>query len=714
MNYNSILTGSNNTISPQNGKYNLILTGAQNFITSGGSEDSASSNNLIGAGSNCGITGSYNVITGGLNNNISNSSPGSNNYHFIGAGANNRIISTTNTSNNIFIGAGSNNVSSALNSAIVGGESNSVSTIDSFIGGGSNNLISTNATYSVIVGGRGNTAIGGANVFIGGGQSNSISNQYSTIVGGQVNTIETSYGFIGGGQSNSITSSGLAGTDYSVITGGQNNTITNANNLNNNHNFIGGGFSNQIGSGGQPNNQNSNNVIVGGANNGIGALTNSAQNYYNFIGGGQSNVIQQNYQAWSVINGGFGNSIIGGGGPENVYSVINGGVSNIITNVNTCVISGGAQNSINSGASGCFIGGGLSNNISNNVLYSTIPGGIGLILSQSNSCAVGAYNFNGTFNTSGYGFTGSGVLSTISVNSDRVFMVGNGTATASRSNAFSVTRDGYAIARTGFIVNATADFGEYLESNYILNGAPSKIPVGTTLVVDNTGKVMPSDTPGLETKEVIGAISTTACLAANCALEEWSGKYLKQNGIPLYDEVQEYVQELQYTQISDGVKTPIYDTFNIIDLSGEVAGTRKIHRSLQVPEYEKEYIFTDISETFVEEEIDYVNNEIKLVEKVRVRKEPVYQTFQIVDESGNLIETQTEHQSIPIKPKKKYVQKLNPNYDPTLAYIPRPDRPEWNLVGLVGQVIIKDGQRTNPNWCKIKQLENNYSLWLIK
>ena len=34
------------------------------------------------------------------------------------------------------------------------------------------------------------------------------------------------------------------------------------------------------------------------------------------------------------------------------------------------------------------------------------------------------------------------------------------------------------------------------------------------------------------------------------------------------------------------------------------------------------------------------------------------------------------------------VPKENPNYDPTLEYIPRDERIEWHIVGLIGQIHV--------------------------
>lgn len=57
---------------------------------------------------------------------------------------------------------------------------------------------------------------------------------------------------------------------------------------------------------------------------------------------------------------------------------------------------------------------------------------------------------------------------------------------------------------------------------------------------------------------------------------------------------------------------------------------------------------------------------------------------------------------------------INPEWNENQTYIPRKDRPEWNDVGLVGQLPILKGQPINPNWVKMKSLGENYDQWLIK
>jgi hypothetical protein len=65
------------------------------------------------------------------------------------------------------------------------------------------------------------------------------------------------------------------------------------------------------------------------------------------------------------------------------------------------------------------------------------------------------------------------------------------------------------------------------------------------------------------------------------------------------------------------------------------------------------------------------------------------------------------------------VRKLNPAYtgptdvvDPD--YVPRQDRDEWNLIGLLGQVQIKTGEATNPRWRKMKDVSASVELWFVR
>jgi hypothetical protein len=49
--------------------------------------------------------------------------------------------------------------------------------------------------------------------------------------------------------------------------------------------------------------------------------------------------------------------------------------------------------------------------------------------------------------------------------------------------------------------------------------------------------------------------------------------------------------------------------------------------------------------------------------------------------------------------------KRNPDYDPALPYVPRSLRPEWALVGLLGQIPALPGQPMGDRWLKMAETD---------
>ena len=64
--------------------------------------------------------------------------------------------------------------------------------------------------------------------------------------------------------------------------------------------------------------------------------------------------------------------------------------------------------------------------------------------------------------------------------------------------------------------------------------------------------------------------------------------------------------------------------------------------------------------------------------------------------------------------KTKKRPKINPEYDEIKKYIPREKRPEWNCVGLLGQIPLRKGQPVAPTWVKMKDISGDVELWLVK
>ena len=59
-------------------------------------------------------------------------------------------------------------------------------------------------------------------------------------------------------------------------------------------------------------------------------------------------------------------------------------------------------------------------------------------------------------------------------------------------------------------------------------------------------------------------------------------------------------------------------------------------------------------------------------------------------------------------------KKLNPDFDDSVEYIPREDRDEWHIVGLLGQIPMTKGQPVADNWIKMKDVSDTVEMWFVK
>lgn len=57
---------------------------------------------------------------------------------------------------------------------------------------------------------------------------------------------------------------------------------------------------------------------------------------------------------------------------------------------------------------------------------------------------------------------------------------------------------------------------------------------------------------------------------------------------------------------------------------------------------------------------------------------------------------------------------LNPDYVPSATYVPRAERPEWAIVGMVGKLRLRIGQPTGARWVRMRQVTDEVEEWLIR
>jgi len=106
---------------------------------------------------------------------------------------------------------------------------------------------------------------------------------------------------------------------------------------------------------------------------------------------------------------------------------------------------------------------------------------------------------------------------------------------------------------------------------------------------------------------------------------------------------------------------------------------------------------------------------------------PIYEDIQFVtwtevDENGNQTDKVYRTNLIPpgeaVPEDGEYftqrIQRPNPDYDPNEPFVPKEERPECYVVGLLGKVPITKGQLVADNWIKVREVSDTVELWLLR
>jgi hypothetical protein len=57
---------------------------------------------------------------------------------------------------------------------------------------------------------------------------------------------------------------------------------------------------------------------------------------------------------------------------------------------------------------------------------------------------------------------------------------------------------------------------------------------------------------------------------------------------------------------------------------------------------------------------------------------------------------------------------LDPRFDPARDYVPRRDRPEWDVVSFRGQERVRKGERVGARWIRMGDVSEAAELWLVR
>jgi len=279
--------------------------------------------------------------------------------------------------------------------------------------------------------------------------------------------------------------------------------------------------------------------------------------------------------------------------------------------------------------------------------------------------------------------------------------------------------DGVATFDSGDFSGAP-DYAEYFESK---DG--NAIAVGTTVKLDGDKVVACSegDTPiGVVRPDGVG----TSAYKAGAQNLRWHGKYL-------YDDFNE-LQHEDYTikQWSEEITFDEYVARGKDETGGSMGGhvkDEKVEGSKAIEAVEAVEAVESQDATYYEEgdelpegkEVGDVKTEavqgVEAVEAVEgvdevpdtYRRRHSYHSDRIPD--GITVPDDAETPTVHHKRKK-----LNPDYDASKHddYKSRPDRDEWNLIGLLGQIPITKGQPLADNWIKMKDVSDTVEMYFVK
>ena len=262
-------------------------------------------------------------------------------------------------------------------------------------------------------------------------------------------------------------------------------------------------------------------------------------------------------------------------------------------------------------------------------------------------------------------------------------------------NEFLFYNDGRFQSESTMHASTNTDYAEFFEwKTKLANNVTEEDMYGQTVVLDG-GKIRVA-VEGEESK-VLGVIRPkgTSSIVGGGEGFKWRNKYLK-------NVWGENIME-EYTSV----------LWKIYDDDGNEIKKYSYHKD-RIPQYElinepidDEPGWWNLESNF---KLDDDGNKIPLVvPKTNAQKSAMKYKEESVWKKGKMEEKKD------IGGTKKMRKKVNPDYDPTKPYISREDRPkEWGIVGLLGQVEIRDTAIIPTHWIKMKNLESGIDLYYIK
>ncbi|MDE4146923.1 peptidase G2 autoproteolytic cleavage domain-containing protein [Phaeobacter gallaeciensis] len=275
-----------------------------------------------------------------------------------------------------------------------------------------------------------------------------------------------------------------------------------------------------------------------------------------------------------------------------------------------------------------------------------------------------------------------------------------------------------------------ADYAEYFEWADTNPGEEDRRGLSVVLDGDKIRLALPGEDP-------IGVISANPSVVGDGDIDRWKGKYLRDDfGAYIWEdyevlrwtetvteteafqeqasEAQERIREVVEVVngqavrkiVTETIHVPLFDEFPLVDGNGD-----PVMRQVQIG--------------MTDPVLDEDGNEVEPAQ-------PIYESQQVIHQEPRMVEVQKESTkeethsyaadevpdgvAVPADVERvtQRRRKLNPDYDPSLDYTPRADRPEWDTVGLMGKLRLLKGQPTGARWIKMRDVSADVEEWLVR
>lgn len=317
---------------------------------------------------------------------------------------------------------------------------------------------------------------------------------------------------------------------------------------------------------------------------------------------------------------------------------------------------------------------------------------------------------------------------------------------------FNLRGDGTALA-DGSFTGSGADYQEYFHS-----ADGTALPVGECVVLE--GDQVRVATAGDAADRIIGVVrpkedNKNSAVVGNAAWNHWTDKFLTDDyGRYVLEDYKVYEWDEQVAAVTAMQPRPKMQTRTVVTQQAVVqngrATLRPVSQEVTEPAYTEHPLFdaqgravfverpvvgadgqvvmTDTLETdsngqpILTDGVPAVRKQAVLQRVQATHREPVMEMAEVTLEPARTIHHAYAEGKLPegvTPPANATVtthqrRKLNPDFREDGGYTPRHERPEWNLIGLLGQVQIRAGAPVNPRWVRMKMISNGVGLWFVR